>query len=261
MLDPDYRKSSNPSGFRLLGGGMILLIGLVILLNALHIVPPVRIHVSDILAVALILLGISIGARSRFKNIGALVLIFVGAAKLIPVFPIINGVYSNELFWPMLLIILGLGVIFRKRQPRFRAFTTPPNIYRPKGNYMSQSDTPVISASDTLNVDVCFGGRKEIVTSKSFRGGSIRTTFAGTEINLAQADGQIQPMVLDIRVAFGSVELIVPSHWEVKNEIAPTFGSVDDLRTIHTPVSSGSEARILVLRGSCNCGSVEIKSY
>ena len=111
-----------------------------------------------------------------------------------------------------------------------------------------------------LNIDVTFGGRKEIVTSKDFKGGTISATFAGAEVNLMQADSTTQPMTLDVRVAFGGVELIVPSHWEIQNNITPAFGSVEDQRIIRTP-NSGEEKKVLALRGSCSFGSIEIKSY
>jgi hypothetical protein len=108
---------------------------------------------------------------------------------------------------------------------------------------------------------VTFGGRKEIVTSKDFRGGNISATFAGCEVNMIQADSTTQPMVINLKVSFGGVEIIVPSHWELQNEIEPTFGSVEDHRSIRTPASASEEKKVLVLRGSCNFGSIEIKSY
>ena len=123
-------------------------------------------------------------------------------------------------------------------------------------------DMPVITSTESaLNIDVTFGGRKEIVTSKEFRGGNVSTTFGGTEINLIQADSTTQPMVLNISVTFGGIELIVPSHWELQNEIEPTFGSVEDHRAIRTSTITTEDKKILILKGSCNFASIEIKSY
>jgi predicted membrane protein len=77
---------------------------------------------------------------------------------------------------------------------------------------------------------------------------------------MAQADFSAPSVVLDCRVAFGGVELIVPSNWEVKNEISSSFGSVEDERSIQANISNETR-KILILRGSCSFGSVEIKSY
>ena len=123
------------------------------------------------------------------------------------------------------------------------------------------SDDPVVpNNASSLNIDVTFGGRKEMVTSKEFRGGFVNVTFGGAEINLMSADSTVQPMVLEVKVAFGSAEIIVPSHWEVVNEINPTLGSVEDQRMLRTPDAS-AERRTLILRGSCSFGSIEIKGY
>ena len=121
------------------------------------------------------------------------------------------------------------------------------------------SMTNTTNTEDTLNIDVAFGGRKSIVTSKNFKGGFVSTAFGGAEINLMQADS-IETMYLDLKVSFGGVEIIVPSHWEVQIEVNPSFGSVEDHRMIRT-ASAGEDKRTLVLRGSCAFGSIEIKSY
>lgn len=118
----------------------------------------------------------------------------------------------------------------------------------------------VTSNENMLNIDVTFAGRKEIVTSKDFKGGNINATFGGVEINMVQADGT-GPMVLNCTVSFGGVELIVPSHWEIQNEINPTLGSVEDRRAMRMNTTTSEERKVLVLKGNCNFGSIEIKSY
>jgi hypothetical protein len=134
-------------------------------------------------------------------------------------------------------------------------------VFRKKRYIPNEAQTPVVTHdADNVNIDVTFGGRKEIITSRSFRGGIVRATFAGVEINLAAADGGIQPMMLEIHASFAGVEIIVPSHWEIQNEINPTVGSVEDQRMVRTHDIS-ADKRVLILRGSCSFGSVEIKSY
>ena len=136
-------------------------------------------------------------------------------------------------------------------------------VFRPKKNEPWKNAMQVVTSNENmLNVDVTFGGRKEIVTSKEFKGGNISATFGGCEINMIQADATEQPMVLNLKVSFGGVELIVPSHWELQNEIEPTFGSVEDHRAIRTSSSTISEVKkVLILKGNCSFGSIEIKSY
>lgn len=195
--------------------------------------------------VVLIAVGLFIGIQKRFRNNAWWILMLIGGAHMIPVFTI-AGTTSEALMLPVALIIGGLAIALRSgRKSRMRM------------DHMQV----VTSSESNLNIDVMFGGRKEIVTSKEFRGGNISTSFGGAEVNLTQADGTVQPMIINIKVFCGGVELVVPSHWEVQNEVDPVMGSVEDKRTLHTGTTSGEEKKVLILRGTCTCGGVEIKSY
>jgi hypothetical protein len=237
------------SGDKLTFGIIIALLGTLLLMRTLHILPYFSIH--HIWPFILIAIGVVIGIKNRFMNPGSWILIGIGVLNAIPEFTIAEQ-SSKRLVWPVLLIGTGLFIMLRSRKKKY---------YPGEVNTLKHSvDTSFnIGTEPTLNIDITFGARKEIVTSKDFKGGSISATFAGAEVNLMQADSP-HPMALDIRVAFGGVELIVPSHWEVQNEISPALGSVEDHRIMRTP-NSGDERRILILRGSCSFGSVELKSY
>lgn len=223
-------------------GLVILLVGAALLLHKLDILPYFSVHYTW--PVILIIIGLFLGVRRRFTNNAWWILILIGVVKLIPEFEIM-GQSSAALVLPAALIVGGIILILKPGK---------------KKNNMSYSMETVTSTEQTLNVDVTFGGRKEIITSKEFRGGSITATFAGAEINLMQADSVIQPMVLDMKVICGGIDLVVPSHWEIQNEIEPTFGSVEDHRVLRTP-SETENKKVLILKGSCSFGSVEIKSY
>ena len=227
-------------GDKTIFGLIIALIGVLFLLKTLHI------YIFSFALTwpfILILIGLLIGIKSRFYNHAWWILMLIGVAHLIPEFEIMET-SSRRLIWPIALIFGGLFIAFRSR----------------KKKYLPADMNTVTNTDSFLNIDVTFGGRKEIVTSKDFKGGSISATFAGAEVNLMQADSTTQPIALDVRVAFGGVELIVPSHWEIQSEISPAFGSVEDHRVIRTP-NAGEERKILSLKGSCSFGSIEIKSY
>jgi len=192
----------------------------------------------------LIILGVLIGIKNNFRNNAWWILIIIGVTRIVPEFPFL-GHSSTEFVWPAVIIVAGIAIAFRPKQR-----------YCYAGNAMKSS----VTSDSNLNIDATFGGRKEVVTSKDFRGGSVTVTFAGCELNLTQADFTSNSVVVDCRVSFGGVEIIVPSHWEVQNEISPSFGSVEDERTIQTGTTIENK-KILILRGSCSFGSIEIKSY
>ena len=111
-----------------------------------------------------------------------------------------------------------------------------------------------------MDIDVTFGGRKELVTSQAFRGGKINAMFSGVELNLLQAVGEAdQAIVIQISASFSGVSLLIPGHWKVINDMTASIGSVEDQRRMRSPEES-SFGQTLVLRGSITCGSVEIKS-
>jgi hypothetical protein len=230
---------------RALGTGVALLcVGGFMLLHRLRVVPSIHLTWPFIL----IIIGLFVGLRSRFQNNGWWVLILIGTAHAIPPFHIYGDLDSTDLALPLGLIIGGCFLLFRgqKKKEYSTSVLTVENMANPES---------------LLDINTLFGGRKEVVTSKNFAGGSVSTVFGGTELNLMQAEGMPnQVLELQIQVTFGGVELIVPSHWTVQNNISPVFGGIDDRRHIQTNDSSPNKT-VLVLNGSCVFGGIEIKSY
>jgi hypothetical protein len=218
-------------------------VGVGLLLRTMGILPDFDLDLSW--PVIMIIIGVLVGLKNGFRNNAWWVLILIGLANVTPQF-MIMGKPSTHFIWPAAIILAGIAIALKPRRdpqciPHRRMEST-------------------INNDSTLNIDVTFGGRKEIVTSKDFKGGVVSATFAGCELNLNQADFTEPSVVLDCRVSFGGVEIIVPSHWEIQNEINPSFGNIEDDRTIHTAVSNENK-KILILRGSCSFGNIEIKSY
>ncbi|MBL7691658.1 MAG: hypothetical protein JNM41_08685 [Flavipsychrobacter sp.] len=233
--------NSNPAN-RVFFGVALSLIGLGLLLKALGILPSF-VHFS--FPVILIIIGLMIGIKNNFRNNSWWILMAIGLANAIPQFEIM-GRSSKHLVWPLMLVIMGLMIAFR---PKRKSKCYPQSVINSQ-----------ITNDNKLMVDIVFGGRKEIVTTKDFKGGIVSVTFGGSEINLTQADFTDEQIVLDCRVTFGGVELIVPAHWEIQNNIVPSMGSVEDERMIYTGQTSDIKKK-LILQGTCNFGSIEIKSY
>ena len=239
----DYQPSERQrGGNKAVIGFIIILLGIVILLKQIGILS--LFHIRLTWPLILIAVGLFIGVRNRFSNNAPFILIAIGVFNLIPAFHFTIGdteVYSRSLALPALLILIGLYIILRNRRK-------------------TDLDGSGLSPEPTIHADVLFGGRKEIITAKDFKGGRVTTTFGGAEINLLQADTLQEQVVLDLRVTFGGAELIVPSHWEVRNKIEPIFGSVEDKRPLRIP-DPAEQRKLLILEGSCLFGGIEIKSF
>ncbi len=239
--DFQERKSRNKKFL----GILIIVIGIIALLKQVFLFPIW--HFRDAWPFLLIAIGIFIGIKNRFQTIAPYILIGIGLFHLIPNFSFFVGdriVYSRHLAVPMALI--GIGAIFMLNQRKKKSF---PHTF-----------TTNTASEDLLNVDITFSGRKEFVTSKNFQGGNINAAFGGAEINLMQADSPSDLIILNVRVNFGGVDMTVPANWIVKNEIETTFGSVEDQRKLQSGAFVENQ-KTLVLRGSCNFGGVEIKSF
>lgn len=227
-------------------GLILLLIGSIILLKKFDLF---YFDFHSMWPWVLIIVGTAIGIKNKFRKNAWWILILIGAANLIPIFTIF-GVSTKALIVPVTLIVFGLVLILkpgRKKKPFSSRYTD-------SGDFVTNSD-------GSLNVNVTFGGHKEIVTSKEFNGGRVSTTFGGAEINLTNADNSTKQINLDLKVAFGEIEIIVPPHWEIKNEISTSLGNVEDNRVTYKRSLSDEAPIVLTLVGSCSFGNIEIKSY
>ena len=52
----------------------------------------------------------------------------------------------------------------------------------------------------------------------------------------------------------------MPSHWKVKSDLTSVFGGIDDQRPSMV-LEYISEDKVLVLKGACVFGGIEIHSY
>ena len=67
------------------------------------------------------------------------------------------------------------------------------------------------------------------------------------------------PIVLEVNNVFAGTKLIVPSNWDVKNEVTVVFGGVEDKRTINTGIPDPE--KIMILKGTCVFGGIEVTNY
>jgi predicted membrane protein len=222
---------------RIAFGGLIILIGLIILTKRLGLFY-FPFHVWPLVLIAI---GIYSGVKHQFRNFGSWALIILGVFFMIPKF-FFFGILSTHLVAPVMLILLGLFLILRPSRRHWRGYNSI---------VMSTTD------EDTVNVNVMFGEKNSVITSKTFKGGVISSTFGSVKVNLLQTDSP-EPMVLDMNVSFGSVDVLVPSNWRVELQVDNSFASVEDQRfmQMHQP----EDSKVLILKGSCSFGSINVKS-
>ncbi len=216
--------------------------------------------------VLLIFIGLLIGARSRFHNPGSFIMILIGSIFLID--QQIPGIDFHNYIAPIVLIGIGLVFILRPRshgcERRYGRWNRQGPPFSPVSgnpeseNFKKKDDFLLASSGEYIDVVAVFGGIKKNVQSKDFKGGEIVSFMGGAEINFMQADIQ-HPIELEVNTVFGGAKLIIPSNWEVKNEIIVVFGGVEDKRNFNN--STPDTNKRIVLKGSCVFGGIEFANY
>lgn len=230
---------------RIMGGLFIVAIGLLLLARQAGMEFPRWLFSFETLLIAV---GAYLGFRHSFRGFGWMIPILIGG------FLLLDDIYPyydiKHFTWPIIIIGIGLFIIFRsgKKTPDWKTWDAS------QGAVENAKD-------DYLDSTVIFGGVKKNIISKNFRGGESVTVFGGTEINLTQADLD-GPIVLDLTQVFGGTKLIVPAHWKVQSkDLVAIFGGIDDKRPPVSNAGAAEAEKILILKGTCLLGGIEIKSF
>ena len=146
----------------------------------------------------------------------------------------------RNVFWPALLIVIGLFLIFGSH-----------NKFRRRLNY-KRSD----GDDDIEDVSV-FGGGDRTINSDNFKGGEVIAIFGGSKIDLSHAVISPEGAEIEIVAIFGGTTLLVPADWNVKLEVFNIFGGFSDKR-MKAPVDTG---KVLTVKGMAIFGGGELKSF
>jgi predicted membrane protein len=239
----------------------ILLVGTGLLLLAYKMGAPIPAWIFT-WPVLLIAIGLLAGIKSRFHNPGSFILILIGGIFLAD--QSIPGIDFHNYIVPVILIGIGLLFIFRPkhhhcgRRNRFIGHRNLNDTYATDDLNTGETSGPEGDNAEYIDVHAVFGGIKKNIQSKNFKGGEIVSFMGGSEINFMQADIQ-HPVVLEVNNVFGGTKLIIPSNWDIKNEISAVFGGVEDKRTFNNSTAD-SEKKIL-LKGACVFGGIEVTNY
>lgn len=191
------------------------------------------------------MLLVVIGAAQLFKRniLGGLILITIGTFFLLP----------TELglaeFWPLLLIAIGVGMLFK--------------LQKPSGHWPWQKHTSKNSIERTvtdngfINSDVNFSGAKHIVLDPAFRGADLDCNFGSIVLDLRRTMLENENTYIDIDCNFGGIEIFIPSNWNVIIEVNCTLGGIDDKRLLSHEID---HVHKLILRGNIHFSGIELKS-
>lgn len=251
-------KEQNSEGSKVIAGVIIVAVGVALLLRNIGFLLPNWLFTWPMI---LILVGIYTGFKHNFKNNSWLIVTGIGAFFLIQKF--IPSLHLEPFFWPLIIIAIGIMYILN---PGRKSWTNQKQIgndntlvNNSSTSWQGFTKNKTVDSNDEFKISSIFSGVKRNIITKNFKQGQITCIFGGAEIDMTQADMQEETSVIRLDVAFGGVEILVPANWVVQNEIQGMFHGVEDKR--YNNVASIDANKILILRGSCLFGGVEIKSY
>ena len=154
----------------------------------------------------------------------------------------------SQVFWPIVLI--GIGLIIISRRNKHESLM--------KGHHPNRGDDGTYQSEYIDDVSI-FGGGVKRFSSQNLKGGNITAVFGGSEIDLTSSQMSSTGTVIDTFTMFGGTKLIVPGHWQVKSEASALFGGFTDKR--HIKPEQVVSDQILVIKGVVLFGGVEIKNY
>jgi predicted membrane protein len=188
----------------------------------------------------LIVLGIILVSRREGKLAGAIMLI-VGFFFLLPRI-LFLPVATYHLFWPALLIIIGLVVLLNTPQQRKRFNISKTGMH-----------------GDELEDVNVFGKQDRIIESKNFRGGEIVNVFGGGDYNFLKSKLAPGRNVLEVVMIFGAMKIIVPADWIIKVDVTAVLGGFSDKRIISAE-SGMDPSKTLTIKGVAIFGGGELVS-
>lgn len=274
-------------------GVLVLVVGLILLLDQMGFVSANYLFRFFWPAV-FICFGFQIGiCRSNPVRVlvGVLMVCF-GVLLLFGAFGILH--VGIETMWPLLLIMWGVWVIGRAFgrgdnwqarikdaiherndawKMRFKATinqkindpTAPPQTHTDfaddiKSTIQNSWNSWVGADSSDSEFDhvAIFGGVKQRVTVKNFRGGRVLAICGGFEIDLTRADIEGQSAVIDANALMGGGEIRVPDSWVIEFRGVPLLGGYSD--ETHQMVTDSTTAKHLIIKGVACMGGVVIKN-
>lgn len=224
--------------------------------------------------------------------IGTMLLV-IGVGFLLEQFAIITFSEAFNIYWPSILILIGLIGLFNKKSSKFgnmvlivlgsliqidRLDLVNINIYKlfgpiilillglniifskesivvnTKSNHKGKKFSENVSMKDTINEFALMGGIGTNNRSQQFRGGTATAIMGGIEIDLKGAKLDNNGAVVEVITIMGGVEIHVPDNWRVEVTGTPIFGGWSNNTRHNTDLNSP----LLKIRCTSIFGGMEV---
>jgi predicted membrane protein len=150
-----------------------------------------------------------------------------------------------QIFFPALLIIVGLQMIFGASHWKKHLHNRP---------MFNQS----VGSEDFFEDIAIFGGGERKVVTPNFKGGRMVAAFGGSKVDLSHSSiAAGERPVIEVVCIFGGTALLVPADWNIKMEVFNIFGGYVDKRI----ASVVDPNKTIIIKGVTIFGGGEVKSF
>ncbi|HZK57061.1 MAG TPA: DUF5668 domain-containing protein [Clostridia bacterium] len=220
----------------------------------------------------------------RGRTFVGLLLVVLGVGFLLDRLEIIQFITLIEVYWPVILILIGVSQLFSRGYSLITGVTliligiffTLGNLSLIPGGtekffwpilliviglfiaFGKTIDRIPENNDDILNHFVIFSGLKDKNISKNFKGGDIAAIFGGIELDLRDARLAEEGTLLNLTVAFGGIEVRVPNQWKVIVKGTPIFGGWDNKTS--APIDAPEDGPVLNIKCLAMFGGIDISN-
>jgi predicted membrane protein len=228
---------------RVLIGIGIALIGVILMLDRIGLVD------ADVAfrlwPLVIVLAGISVYMRGpeRAGRTNGVILMVVGSWLLLSSIGVIR-VSFWQLFWPLVLIAIGTGLVMQTLHHR-------------------EARPSLAGNADWVTMVAVLGGVNRMSASQRFRGGDLAAFMGGGRLDLRQANiAPGEEAMIDLLTVMGGFEIFVPPTWTVATPAVPFMASIEDHRApaVPNPAAAAEPAPRLVIRGFLMMSGVQIRT-
>jgi len=110
---------------------------------------------------------------------------------------------------------------------------------------------------DFIHLSFVLGGGDHTFSSKKLNGGKISAVLGGGSIDLREADFEGDQIEINVFAFWGGFDITVPKQWQVNVLATPLLGGIEN--KAHAEATTGA-AKTLIITGSIIMGGVEIKN-
>ena len=241
---------------RIFFGILVVVVGVLLLLMALDAIPIEGIGELLLYIPSLFILwGLYLLAVQKFKRAaGPIVLIAIASVVQLMLLDVLRWAYV----WPIGIILIGVAIIAggagyhgkRKRRRERR---------KQRERQQARTTDTRTSAEGDLDISVTMSEAHERNRSQDFKGGDITCVMGSVKLDLTEAEIAEPPARIHVDIVMGGLEILVPDHWIVQNDVARTMGEVED-RTESRRSAAMDDGATLIISGSVVMGHATIES-